>query len=241
MKFLKQPKFLPKYSIFFLYISSSWLVLEAIFVLSARYTWHPRAFDTVLLLTFMGLVGLIVEIVVVNRKEKKRSLQKEKVRILLVDDEKVIRDIIKSELQEETHFTITDEASDGSEALELMKNNHYDLVLTDIEMPKMDGISLCSTLNKSHPELKIIALTMFNNLEKTKLLLNIRVGGYLEKDALGKELKLAIRAVLNGGTYYSATITKIITMLLIRKQTNHIKTRSEKTYLQYKKNWNDNV
>ena len=130
--------------------------------------------------------------------------------ILLVDDHPMIREGLKSLLQKEEDFNIVGEAGDGLECLEFLKDREVDIVLTDLNMPNMDGIALNHELKEQHPDIKVIALTMMGESQHIKQMLAEGALGYLLKDCGQDELIRAIRTVNQGGTYYSPEVTNII-------------------------------
>jgi len=87
----------------------------------------------------------------------------EKNRILVVDDEEALRTVLSTELSSEGYEVNT--AADGSEAIELVKDNNYDLVLLDIKMPNVDGFEVLKYIKGGKPDVKVIMLTGFADLK----------------------------------------------------------------------------
>ncbi|WP_258105003.1 response regulator transcription factor [Marinoscillum sp. MHG1-6] len=127
-------------------------------------------------------------------------------KILLVEDHEMIRDAIKNYLDDESEYMIKDEAESGLEALELLKGNSYDLILTDINMPEMDGIEMMGNIQTLYPNQKVMVLTMFNDLHQIKKMIEQGVNGYILKNATKKELMEAMRTIINGENYYAQEI-----------------------------------
>ena len=132
------------------------------------------------------------------------------IRIVLVDDHPMVREGLKSFLTKEADFDIIGEAGDGQECLDFLANNSTDIVLTDLNMPVMDGLELNGELKIHHPDVKVIALTMMGESQHIKQMLADGALGYLLKDCRPDELTNAIRTVNGGGTYYSPEVTNII-------------------------------
>ncbi|UXX78519.1 response regulator transcription factor [Reichenbachiella carrageenanivorans] len=132
------------------------------------------------------------------------------INILLVDDHKMIREGIKSFLEDHPTYVISAEAQDGKEAIAKYDKRQIDLVITDILMPEMDGIALTTELVRLNPEVKIIALTMLNENHHIKQMLKAGVYGYLLKNCSEEELIHAIGSVVDGNKYYSKEVTDII-------------------------------
>ena len=132
------------------------------------------------------------------------------IRVFLVDDHKMIRKGIKTILDDVPEIEIVGEADNGVECLNVIKPEETDLVMTDLSMPGMDGIELTKLLKDKYPEIKIIALTMISESYTIKQILAEGVMGYLLKNCGEDEIKMAIKRVYEGGTYYSPEVTNII-------------------------------
>lgn len=130
--------------------------------------------------------------------------------IILVDDHKMIRDGIKTFIEGDKSVEVIGEANNGIECLDLLDALTPDIVITDLNMPEMDGIELTRQIAMKHPEVKVIALTMFGESQHVKQTLAEGAMGYLLKDCREDELRLAIRKVSSGSTYYSPEVTKTI-------------------------------
>ncbi len=131
-------------------------------------------------------------------------------RILLVDDHRVIRDGIKSYFEDGDAFEVVAEANDGIEALALLQEHPVDLVLMDINMDNMDGITACKEISKLYPHIKILALTMMTESQYIKKMMNSGASGYMLKNCDEKEVKYAIGKIMAGEHYYSQDVTQII-------------------------------
>ena len=131
-------------------------------------------------------------------------------KILLVDDHKLIRDAIKSYMEDDDEFTIIDEASNGQEALLLLASIEADIVMLDISMPVMDGIECAKKISQEYSEVKILALSMNNDSQHIKKMLAAGATGYLLKSSGEDEIKTALRKVNAGESYYSAEVSDTI-------------------------------
>ncbi len=123
------------------------------------------------------------------------------IRIMLVDDHKILREALKGVLEREHDIALVGEASDGAEALELAKELRPDIVLMDIGLPGIGGIEATRTLRADQPEIKIIALSTFSDRRIVLQMLDAGASGYVVKSAGRDELLRAIRAVAHGRTY----------------------------------------
>ncbi len=132
-----------------------------------------------------------------------------KIKILLADDHHMIRHGFKAFLESE-QFDIVAEAKNGKEALELLKEQEVNVLVTDIMMPEMDGIELCKTVSADYPQINILALTMMDESHNIKKMLNAGAKGYILKDCTQEELRQAIITVSEGKNYFSQEVTSII-------------------------------
>lgn len=120
------------------------------------------------------------------------------IRILLIDDHSVVRQGLRMFLSLDPDLEVVGEASNGAEGVEQARKLKPDVVLMDLLMPVMDGITAIGQLRKEFPEMEIIALTSV--LEDEKVIGAVRAGaiGYLLKDTQADELRRAIKAAANG-------------------------------------------
>lgn len=130
------------------------------------------------------------------------------VRILLVDDQKLIREGLRTLLEIQSAFLVVAEAADGHEAIELYKKHRPDVVLMDINMPNMDGVEATRHLCGAHVDARILILTTFDDDEY--VFEGIRAGalGYLLKDVSSQELANAVQVVAAGGSMMGAAVAR---------------------------------
>ena len=145
-------------------------------------------------------------------KNKGSKCAMETIRVLLADDHKLVREGIRSLLEEISGVEIVGEAGDGREAVRLVEKHEPDLVLTDIAMPGLNGLEVTRHLTKTFPQVRVVILTMYADDEHVYLALRAGAAGYLLKAAAREELELAIRAVARGDTYLSPPISKPLIM-----------------------------
>lgn len=131
-------------------------------------------------------------------------------KILLVDDHKLIRDALKSYMDDDDEFEVVDEAENGQEALILLKTIKVDVVMLDISMPVMDGIVCAQEIRKLYPEIKVLALSMMNDNQFIKQMLAAGALGYILKNSGEEEIKKALRKVNDGESYYSAEVAETV-------------------------------
>ena len=119
------------------------------------------------------------------------------IKILLAEDQAMVRGALSALLNLNGHYQIT-EAEDGEQALSLLKKDSYDLLLSDIEMPKRTGIELAQWVTENQPQTKIIIITTFSRAGYIKRAIECGVSGFLLKDAPSEELTNAITSVMGG-------------------------------------------
>ena len=129
------------------------------------------------------------------------------IKILIVDDHPFFRQGVTFFLNSLEELELVGEAENGEQAVDIISDKQIDVVLMDLQMPGMDGISATSALLKINPYLRILILTSFGNDEKIQQALMAGASGYCLKDAPPEELITAIKAVASGGTYLGRGIT----------------------------------
>jgi DNA-binding NarL/FixJ family response regulator len=129
-------------------------------------------------------------------------------RVLLADDHKLVRAGIRALLTEIPSVEVVAEASDGREALELVRAYRPDLVLMDISMQGLNGIEATAQLRRELPEVRVIILSMHTSVEHVAQALQAGACGYMQKDSATQELSLAVDAVLKGETYLGPAISR---------------------------------
>ncbi len=132
------------------------------------------------------------------------------VSILLVDDHPIIRDAIKMYFEGNSEIVVTGEASNGIEALSLMENSSFDVVITDIVMPQMNGIELMTRVHDLYPDQNVIVLTMVNETSNIRKMLTLGAKGYVLKNCSKREIIKAINDVCAGKKYYGKEVFDIM-------------------------------
>src|SRR5512135_3735216 len=120
------------------------------------------------------------------------------IRILLVDDHAVVRSGLSKFLMVNKDMQLAGEASDGEEAIQMAREHQPDVILMDLMMPGMDGISATREIRAKHPQVKIIALTSFSEQNMVQGALQAGASGYLQKNVTASELANAIRSAYAG-------------------------------------------
>jgi DNA-binding NarL/FixJ family response regulator len=147
------------------------------------------------------------------------------VKIFLVDDHKIFVKGVAALLETEPGLQILSYTYDGTTALEEIKKQKPDLLITDIQMPGLTGIELTRIVKDEFPEIKVIGLSMFDKPEVVNDLIAAGGDGYLLKDLEKDELLKAIKQVMEGNMYYSSSVANL---LLQTKHNKDLLTKREK-------------
>ena len=132
----------------------------------------------------------------------------EPIRVLLVDDQRLMRDGLRTLLELESDLDVVGEASDGQEAVQAYAELKPNVVLMDIRMPIMNGVEATARLCQDWPEANIIILTTFDDDEYVFEGLRAGARGYLLKDVSGEELATAVRAVAGGSALLGSAVAR---------------------------------
>jgi DNA-binding NarL/FixJ family response regulator len=127
--------------------------------------------------------------------------------ILLVEDHPLVRQGIKAIMAEKSELSVVGEVQDGWELLDCLEHQAPHLVILDISLPHLGGIEATRLIKSSHPEIKVLILTLHNRREYVQQARLAGAEGYLLKDEVEKELLSAIEALRQGGTYLSPLLT----------------------------------
>lgn len=130
------------------------------------------------------------------------------IRVIVVDDHQLVRIGTRRLLEDIPGIEIVADAGSGEEAVELVKHHKPDVVLMDIQMPGIGGLEATRRCLRAHPEVKVLAVTIYEDEPYPSKLLNVGASGYLTKKADVDEMLLAIRKVVSGQRYISAEIAQ---------------------------------
>ena len=132
------------------------------------------------------------------------------VRILLVDDHKMVREGLSSLLRSEPDMEIVGEADEGATATRLARELKPDVIIMDVNMPGMDGIDATRRILMDIPEVKLIALSMYAKKAFITEMLRAGASGYILKEQAFDELVRAIKMVISDETYLSSKVAGIV-------------------------------
>ena len=142
------------------------------------------------------------------------------IKIMLVDDHRLVRAGLRRVLQEVADMSVVAEASKGEDALELARQTNPDVVLMDINMPGIGGLECTRRLLQRSPSTKVIAVSMHLEEPYPSRFLAGGAAGYLSKDSAADEVVSAIRRVYAGGHYVAADVAGNLAASLVRGASN---------------------
>ena len=133
-----------------------------------------------------------------------------RIKVLIVDDHEVVRRGLRGFLELQDDLEVVGEAEDGAIAIERADSLAPDVVLMDLLMPNVDGLTAIAAIHGSHPEIDIVAVTSFIEEEKVTAALEAGAAGYLLKDASADEVADAIRAAHAGEVHLDPQVAKVL-------------------------------
>lgn len=138
------------------------------------------------------------------------------IKILIADDQRLFRQGLRSLLEQEEDMEVVGEAADGQEAFTLAQETNPDIILMDVEMPKLDGIQASRLILERYPSARILMLSVHNEDERVITAIRVGVAGYILKDADHKEFVKIIRSTFNGERITSPFLANLTPRLLLK-------------------------
>lgn len=132
------------------------------------------------------------------------------IRVLVVDDHTIVRDGICALLELAGDIKVVGEASNGREALEMVKKLNPDVVLMDVAMPIMGGLEATHRIHKEFPRVKVLALTQYDDREYVFPVIEAGAYGFISKSGASSELTTGIRSVYRGDSFLSPSVAKYL-------------------------------
>lgn len=131
-------------------------------------------------------------------------------KILLVDDHGIVRSGLRSLIDLESDMRVAGEAASGSEALQKVRKEQFDIVVLDISMPDKNGVDTLHDLKRITPDLPVLILSGYSEQQYALNLIRSGCKGYLSKDSDPDEIIKAIRTICNGRLYISAALAELM-------------------------------
>jgi DNA-binding NarL/FixJ family response regulator len=153
-------------------------------------------------------------------------MTKMKTKVIIADDHKMIREGIKQLLELNDEISVIDMASDGEECISLVKKRNADILLLDINMPVKNGLETLEEIKKLKINIKVIILTVHNEVDYLLRAIEIGANGYVLKDAGATELINAIKIVMNDGSYIQPDMIPLLNSRMVVRNTDKEKIKS---------------
>ena len=145
------------------------------------------------------------------------------IRIMITDDHSLIREGLKNLLELEGDIEVVAEAENGIECLDKLDDVNPDVLLHDINMPKMNGLEVLQNLKERKSKVKVLVLTVHNETEYLMKAVDIGINGYVLKDSESSELKKAIFAIAEGENYIQPSLIPALNNKMIEKNEDELK------------------
>lgn len=145
------------------------------------------------------------------------------VKVMITDDHSMIREGLKQLLELEGDFEVIAEACDGVDCMSQLATVTPDILLLDINMPNMNGLEVLQKIKEKKIKVKVLVLTVHNEVEYLLKAVDIGVNGYLLKDSESAELKKAILSVVNGEDYIQPSLIPVLNAKMIDRNKDNEK------------------
>lgn len=145
------------------------------------------------------------------------------IQVMIADNHSMIREGLKQLLELEGEFKVIGEACDGVDCIEKLKKVKPDILLLDINMPNMNGLEVIEKMKESDCNVKVLVLTVHNEVEYLLKAVDMGVNGYLLKDSESTELKQAIISVMNGEDYIQPSLIPVLNAKMIDRNNDNEK------------------
>lgn len=144
----------------------------------------------------------------------------EKIRVMITDDHSLIREGLKQLLEFDGSIEVVGEASNGVECLEKLEKCNPEVLLLDINMPEKNGIEVLKQMKVEDSKVRVLILTVHNEMDYLMKAVDIGVDGYILKDSESAELKKAIKAVRDGENYIQPSLIPALNSQLLNRDTD---------------------
>ena len=130
------------------------------------------------------------------------------IRVLVADDHTIVREGLKQILAKSNDLVVAGEASNGNDVLKMVREQQWDVLVTDMSMPGRNGIELIKLVKEARPKLPVLVLSMYGEDQYAVRAIRAGASGYLNKESASEQLVTAIRKVASGGVHVSAAVAE---------------------------------
>ena len=148
------------------------------------------------------------------------------VNIMIADDHSMIREGLKQLLELDGDICVIEEASDGKDCLKKLEKCHPDVLLLDINMPEMNGLQVLEILNENNSDVKVLVLTVHNEVEYLLKAVEIGIEGYMLKYSDSSELKKAIFAIAQGDDFIQPSLIPMLNSKMLERDSDKEKLKA---------------
>jgi DNA-binding NarL/FixJ family response regulator len=134
----------------------------------------------------------------------------DKIRVLIADDHAILREGLRAILEKSHDIEVVGEAADGRQAVEKCRQLEPDVVLMDVAMPGLGGLEATIEIKSTHPKIKVLVVTQYENKEYVFRFLKAGAAGYVLKKSASTDLISAIRSVYQGGSFLHPDVTQAV-------------------------------
>ena len=132
------------------------------------------------------------------------------IRVLVADDHTIVREGLKQILAKSGDLLVAGEAANGNDVLKMVREQLWDVLVTDMSMPGRNGIELIKLVKEARPKLPVLVLSMYGEEQYAVRVIRAGASGYLNKESASEQLVAAIRKVAAGGVYVSAAVSETL-------------------------------
>jgi DNA-binding NarL/FixJ family response regulator len=147
---------------------------------------------------------------IIRSAGKALRVERDMAKVLIADDHALVRAGLKQYLQDSGRFSTLSEASSGTQVLDMLRADNYDLLILDINMPDRGGLDILKHVRASYPEVRVLVVSGYPERQYAVNVLKAGASGYLPKDGSPDELLKAVGQVLSGRRYVSASLAELL-------------------------------
>lgn len=140
----------------------------------------------------------------------------ETIRLIIADDHEMFRQGLRSMIESRDDMTVVAEAEDGKTLMKAIEDHPCDVVISDVAMPQMDGLTALKLIHDKYPDIRILILTMLKDHEHFRHAMSSGASGYLLKEDAFDQLAVAIQRITRGKTFVSASVASLLADRFIR-------------------------